>query len=200
MRMAVRRLGLVAAGLTPLIITSAGRAVILYGTPDRNGAPAPGSIAETPWNLQGQWGGFLGTPIAPNYFVTAVHVGGNSSVPFVFGGSLYSVDASYGTDGGFAIPGSDLRIWKVNETFPAFAPLYGTSTNNVSETNKHMVVVGRGTQRGNEVTVNNTEKGWEWGAADFAQSWGENTVSSIISGNAQQGDFVAFDFTAGAAN
>src|SRR5215216_3787420 len=106
MAMAVRRLGFLAAGLTPLIITAVGHAVILYGTPDRNGTPAPGSIAETPWSLQGQWGGFLGTPIAPNYFITAAHIGGSSAPPFVFRGSLYSIDASYGTDGGFAIPGS----------------------------------------------------------------------------------------------
>src|SRR5882762_5456286 len=127
MAIAVRRLGCVAACLTPLILSAAGHAVILYATADRNGTPAPGSIAETPWNLQGQWGGFLGTPIAPNYFITAVHVGGDSGSPFVFRGSNYTIDASFGTDGGQAIAGSDLRIWKVNETFPAFAPLYGTS-------------------------------------------------------------------------
>src|SRR6267142_5254559 len=199
MAIAVRRLGCLAACLTPLIITSAGHAVILYATADRNGAPAPGSIAEIPWNLQGQWGAFLGTPIAPNYFITAVHVGGDSSSIFNFRGSNYTIDASFGTNGGAAIPGSDLRIWKVNETFPAFAPLYGTSSSTI-ETNKHMLVVGRGTQRGDEVSVNGTLKGWQWGTTDLVQSWGENTVSGIVSGNAEQGDFVAFDFTAGAAN
>jgi len=116
-----------------------------------------------------------------------------------FRGSTYTIDPSFGTNGGAAIPGSDLRIWKVNETFPAFAPLYGTSSSTI-ETNKHMLVIGRGTQRGDEVSVNGTLKGWQWGATDLVQSWGENTVSGIVSGNAEQGDFVAFDFTAGAAN
>ncbi|HEV8379868.1 MAG TPA: hypothetical protein VGP99_13540, partial [Tepidisphaeraceae bacterium] len=200
MPIAVRRLGFLAAGLTPLIITTAGHAVILYATADRNGAPAPGSIAEVPWILQGQFGGaFLGTPIAPNYFITASHIGGDSTVPFVFRGSTYTIDPSYGTGGGFSIPGSDLHIWKVNETFPAFAPLYGTSAT-PSETNKHLVVLGRGTQRGTEVTVGGQLKGWEWGTADFMQSWGENTVSAIVNGNADQGDFVGFDFNAGVAN
>src|SRR5436190_9899459 len=204
MAIAVRRLGYWAASLTPLIISTAGHAVILYATADRNGVPAPGSIAETPWNLQGQWGGFLGTPIAPNYFITAVHVGGDSASTFAFRGTNYTIDPSFGTDGGQAIAGSDLRIWKVNETFPTFAPLYGTSfavssTNN--ETGKHMVVLGRGTQRGDEVrTSDGTLRGWQWGAADFVQSWGENTVSQVVSGNAQQGDFVAFNFDAGVAN
>ncbi|HEV8290927.1 MAG TPA: hypothetical protein VGP94_03355, partial [Tepidisphaeraceae bacterium] len=107
MPIAVRRLGFLAAGLTPLIITTAGHAVILYATADRNGTPAPGSIAEIPWSLQGSFGGaFLGTPIAANYFITAVHIGGNATVPFEFRGSTYTIDASYGTGGGFAIPGS----------------------------------------------------------------------------------------------
>src|SRR3954462_3709547 len=104
MGFAARRLALIAAGLTPSLITTAGHAVILYATPDRNGTPAPGSIAEVPWSLQGQWGGVLGTPIAPNYFIAATHVGGNSVSPFIFRGGTYTIDASYGTDGGFAIP------------------------------------------------------------------------------------------------
>ena len=204
MAFAVRRLARLAASLTPLIITTAGHAVILYATADRNGIPAPGSIAETPWNLQGQWGAFLGTPIAPNYFVTAVHVAGDSASPFTFRGTNYTIDASFGTDGGQAIAGSDLRIWKVNETFPAFAPLYGTSFNISStnnETGKHLVVLGRGTQRGDEVrTGDGTLKGWQWGTVDLVQSWGENTVSQITTGTAQQGDFVTFTFDAGVAN
>src|SRR4051794_29196342 len=199
MALPVRRLGALAACLTPLIITSAGHAVILYATPDRNGAPALGSIAETPWSLQGQWGQFLGTPIAPNYFLTANHVSGDPGSLFSFHGLNYSIDASYGNSGGFQIPGSDLRIWKVNETFPTFAPLYGTSTT-ASEVTKHMVVLGRGTQRGAEVRVNGTLKGWEWGPADFAQSWGENTISAIVNGGSAQGEFITFDFTAGAVN
>src|SRR5687767_9450 len=99
MPIAVRRLVCLAACLTPLIFTSAGHAVILYATADRNGVPAPGSIAEVPWNLQGQWGGFLGTPIAPNYFMTATHVGGDPGSLFSFRGTNYSIDASYGTNG-----------------------------------------------------------------------------------------------------
>ena len=196
MRIAARRLCLLAAGLTPLLITTAGHAVILYATADRNVAPVTGTIAETPWSLEGQWGGFLGTPIAPNYFLAAAHVGGDSTGPFVFRGSLYTIDASYGTNGGLPISGSDLRIWKVNETFPAYAPLYGTS-NAVSEVNKPMVVIGRGTQRGAEVTLNGVLKGWQWGDADFVQSWGQNTITGIVNGNSQQGEFISYEFNAG---
>ena len=66
MGIAARRLGFLAAGITPLLLATAGHAVILYATPDRNGTPTPGSVAETPWSLQGQWGPFMGTPIAPS--------------------------------------------------------------------------------------------------------------------------------------
>src|SRR3954468_22858459 len=139
MGIAARRLALIAAGLTPSLITTAGHAVILYATPDRNGTPAPGSIAEVPWSLEGQWGPFMGTPIAPSYFITAAHVGFDPATNFTFRGTTYTIDTNYGTSGAFNIAGSDLRIWKVNGTFPTYAPLYGTS-NTTSEMNKTMVV------------------------------------------------------------
>src|SRR5690606_20786948 len=46
-------------------------------------------------------------------------------------------------------PTSDLRIWKVEGVFPAYAELY---TNN-DELGKSLVVFGRGTQSGEEIYV-----------------------------------------------
>ena len=43
-------------------------------------------------------------------------------------------------------------------------------------------------------------KGWQWGDVDLVQSWGENTITGIVPGNAQQGDLVGFDFNSGVAN
>ena len=132
MQTAARRLGLLAACFSPLILTAAGQAVILYSTATRNGTPAPDSVAAIPWSLQGQYGQFLGTPIAPNYFMTAIHIGGDTGSPFIFRGINYSIDPTFGGGTGHSdIAGSDLRIWKINETFPAYAPLYGTA-NDVS--------------------------------------------------------------------
>jgi hypothetical protein len=53
---------------------------------------------------------------------------------------------------------------------------------------KHLLVIGRGTQRGEPLRLTNangvTLKGWYWGFADAVQRWGENRVESIVDGNA----------------
>src|SRR5687767_464245 len=126
MRLSLRRLGLLAACFTPLIITPAGEAVILYSSDVRNTSAPAGSIAEGPWSLTGSWGSFMGTPIGPNYFITAHHTAGHSGAQFLFRGGTYTIDTSFGASGQ-QIPGSDLLIWRTNETFPTFVPLYGTS-------------------------------------------------------------------------
>ena len=60
---------------------------------------------------EGTWGGFLGTPIAPKYFMTAEHVGGAIGQTFVFHGVPYTTTAMYDD------PDSDLRIWRICGAF-----------------------------------------------------------------------------------
>ncbi len=121
------------------------RAVILFGSgdPTYNTTPPTGALQDSGWQYEGQWVGFLGTPIAPQYFVAAKHVGGSVGDVIVFNGVSYATTA-YWDDAS-----TDLRIWKVNGTFPYYAPLY--TTNN--EQGKTQVVIGRGTQRGAPVEM-----------------------------------------------
>src|SRR4051812_9505377 len=97
------------------------RAVILYEKQERNTSPPTGALANAGWQYEGGWGLFLGTPIAPHYFITAEHVGGFVGLPFLSQGNTYNTTAFYDT------PNADLRIWKVAETFPTYAPLYNTA-------------------------------------------------------------------------
>lgn len=117
--------------------------VILWSTgdPTYNTTEPTGALAGSGWQYEGHWGSFLGTPIAPRYFVTAKHVGGAVGDMFTYQGISYTTVAYYDD------PGSDLRIWKVNGLFPAFAPLYTAS----DELGKSLVVIGRGTQRGEPI-------------------------------------------------
>ncbi|MGA2498185.1 MAG: PEP-CTERM sorting domain-containing protein [Tepidisphaeraceae bacterium] len=164
------------------------------GTAIRNTTPpAPGSVADAAWQLEGQWGSFLGTPIAPGYFITAAHIGGSSAQVFQFQGSSYSIDATYGTGGVYSIPGTDLNVWKINGAFNTFAELY-TAQNEVS---RHLVVIGRGTAPGAPVMVNGQLRGWLWGAADAQQSWGENDVTDIVN-DPSTGDLLHYEFNDGA--
>jgi len=111
------------------------------GDPDRNTTPPTGALEGSGWQYQGFWGGVLATPIAPQYFVAAKHVGGSVGGTFVFDGVPYRTVA-YWDD-----PNSDLRIWQVDGGFSRWAPLYSGS----DEIGKLLVVLGRGTQRGEEV-------------------------------------------------
>jgi hypothetical protein len=152
-------------------------AVILYGTgdPTVNTSAPTGPLLDSGWQYEGQFSAFLGTPIAPNYFITAAHLGGASLVgntPFVYQGTTYTTTAAY-TD-----PNTDLCIYQVSGVFPSYAPLY---TNPGGEVGQGLVVFGRGTQRGNPVTLPNGQVGgWYWGAGDSVQRWGQNTVNSIV--------------------
>jgi hypothetical protein len=152
---------------------STARAVILLGTgdPNANTTPPAGALAGSGWQYQGAFGGFLGTPIAPQFFVTAQHIAG-ASPTFNYNGTDYNLVQLYND------PFSDLSIWQIAGTFPSFAPLY----TGLNETGQPLVVFGRGTQRGGEVFRDGQLRGWFWGGGDGATRWGQNVVTSIVNG------------------
>ncbi len=171
-----------------LLVTPAARAVILFGSgdPAYNTTPPTGALAGSGWQYEGQWGGFLGTAIAPHYFLAAQHIGGSVGASFTFNGSNYTTTA-YWDD-----PENDLRLWQVSGTLPTYAPLYSLS----DEQGKTLVVIGRGTQRGAPVTVTWTQPsktnllaGWQDGPADGVMRWGLNQVSDT------DGSFLVVAFT-----
>ena len=143
-------------------------AIILLrtGDPAANTTAPTGTLAGSGWDYEGIFGGFLGTAIAPHFFITAQHVGVQSNT-FFYRGLNYTITQS------FPDPNSDLQIFKVAETFPAYAPLYSRS----DEIGHHLVVFGRGTQRGAGVFSDGSLRGWFWGASDSVVRWGENEVA-----------------------
>ena len=151
-------------------------AVILYGTgdPTANTSAPTGTLAGSGWQYEGQFGAFLGTAIASNYFVTAKHIGGSVGQTFTFN------ETNYTTTGAFPDPSSDLQIWQIAGTFPIYAPIYSNAPG--SELNLGLVVFGRGTQRGDPVYVGADMHlgGWLWGTFDSIQRWGTNSVSAIV--------------------
>jgi hypothetical protein len=152
-------------------------AIIFYSTadPSYNSTAPSGALTNSGWQYEGTWGGFLGTAIAPKYFITAEHVGGSVGDPIVFRGVAYRTTAVHDD------PDSDLRIWRICGAFPDYAQIY-TNTNEVGQS---CVVIGRGTQRGAAVTtfLGVKTNGWRWGSPDGVIRWGQNTVSGLIDGN-----------------
>ena len=139
------------------------------GDPSYNTNAPSGTLTNSGWQYEGQWYIWLGTPIAPTFFLTAHHVNGNVGDPLILNGFSYKTVAFYDD------PDSDLRIWKVAQTFPYYAPLY-TNSNEVGKT---LVVIGRGTDRGPAVVVGGVTNGWQWGSDNNIERWGENTVSGV---------------------
>ncbi len=128
-----------------------------------------GTLAGSGWQYQGFWGSFAGTPIAHHFFITARHVGGAVGDKFIFQGRAFTAAEA------FDDPNSDLRIWRICETFPSFAPLHEET----NELGKAVIVFGRGTQRGDPVFAGDDLRGWKWGGSDGRLRWGENRISQI---------------------
>ncbi len=163
-----RSIWLIAAAI--LLGVTQADAVILYrtGDPTANTTAPTGALANSGWQYEGTFGDYLGTAIAPHFFITAQHIG-TASDTFVFHGANYTIVRSYDDSA------TDLRLYEVAETLPTYAPLYSGN----SEVGLHMVVIGRGKQRGAQVMVNGQLRGWQWGSSDHVQRWGENTVAAI---------------------
>ena len=123
-------------------------ALMTLQSANRNLTPPPAPMLPA-WNLQGQFGLFNATPIGPEHFVAAKHIGGATGLTFTYSGVNY-ITSSF-TD----VAGTDLRVWKIDtlsgtRTFPTWAPVWNPSVDG-SEVNKPLVVFGRGTQRGEAV-------------------------------------------------
>lgn len=185
MHVAVKKFG---ALLGILFVTALEmRAVILLdtGDPSANTTAPAGPLVNSGWQFQGDWGAYLGTPIAPHFFLSATHIG-QAGTNFVFQGSTYTLVRSFGQTN------SDLLIWQVNETFPSFAPLYTKP----DEIGKHLVVIGRGTQRGGEFSLSGVLRGWGWGASDTVRRWGENDVADLVPYQGHDLIYATFDQSA----
>jgi hypothetical protein len=149
-------------------------AVVFWETADpTHNTTKPGD--NSGWQYEGKFIGFLGVPIGPFHFITANHIGGSNGDLFDFHGDFYTTVLSH------PVPGTDLRIWEVDHAkpFPTYAPL----SSGAADVGATAMVIGRGTQRGAEVSVAGAPKGWQWGPEDRVQRWGRNVVHSSVEGD-----------------
>src|SRR5262245_56744701 len=67
-------------------------AVILYRTDDpvANTTEPTGALMGSGWQYEGNFGAYLGTAIAPHFFITAKHLGQVSS-KFIYHGANYTI-------------------------------------------------------------------------------------------------------------
>lgn len=196
-----------------LVSGNVAEAVVFADTPDPlHNTTTPGD--NSGWQYEGDVG-FLGTPVAPYFYITAKHFGGSVGQVFNFHGDSYTTIGYYETlfrdldhelvtrhhttnapDGytdtlttGTA---TDLRIWEVDHAkpFPAFSPL----SSGVADMGATATVHGGGAERGDEVTVNSELKGWLWGGSNYRQRWGRNDVAGTVDGGADYGEVLFCNF------
>jgi hypothetical protein len=165
-------------GLLPLLLVlglaAPARAILIYGDPNaatgRNLSAPTGSLANSGWQDVGHWQNGGGVAIAPNYFLTAAHLGGKVGDSFTLNGVKYAATAKT------QIAGTDLEVVKVDGILPNYATLY-TGTN---EAGQDLVTYGYGADRGSQVTLDNTLKGWNWGSTGAGvESWGTGTIQDV---------------------
>ena len=180
------RTRLIAIAATAALFASNAEAVILYrtGDPAANITAPDLAFPHDGWDYEGLFGGFLGTAVAPHFFITANHIGGQDSV-------LHFSNGDYHVIASFADPTSDLHIYQVSETFPFFAPLYSRT----DEVGQRIVDIGRGLQRGGEIYLNSSLRGWGYGASDNLERWGDNIIAGVYP-NGPENDLLYADFDA----
>ncbi len=140
----------------------------------------PGEI--TLWGQLGTLNGFYVTPVSARHVLAAKHIGGSVGDMITFGPGPNA--GAYVTTAFVDDPSADLRIWEISGALAAWVPLYAGT----SERNSTVTIFGKGGGPGPAVTVDPAGalgpppaelKGWEWGAADGAGSWGRNVVDRI---------------------
>jgi hypothetical protein len=183
--MHLRKSTLLLVGLiASTLVARSSSAILLYDKSYRNKSAPTGSYANSGWQFTGNWGSFLGVPIAKNYFIAASHVGGGVGQNFTLNGKNYKVTGVYND------PNSDLNVYKVSTNFSSWASLYTGST----EVGKTAMLFGRGTGKGAEVKVGSTRKGWKWGTADHLKSWGRNKIRTTVNGGSGLGSVLGMTF------
>lgn len=168
------------------------------GDPSFNTSAPTGLFEGGGWQYLGYYGGFLGTAIAPQYFITSQHFGLQGGVfvqdALFTGGATVNqtIDSTFNGGLGFwDIAGSDLRLFKIEGTFASYAELY--LGGGVGET---AVLTGRGGVRGDAV-VGVGIQGWQHTTPDGVARWGTNEISGTIGSGAGTYWVARFDGTGG---
>ena len=185
--------------LGAISLGSSSRALVLFGQGLNDASyntSATGTVAEPVFDRVGiltypssdpTGPTFTGMPIAPHYFITADHVRGRVGDVLMYQGSSYvmrELTRIGGSVGGQQVAATDLAVWRVDETFPSYTPLYTGS----DEIGKQVVFVGAGFIKGTVETRDGTPTGTPIGWMNNlnglgTRRWGTNLVDNTESGS-----------------
>lgn len=164
-----------------MLVATPTYAIIVYEDPGRlTTLPVLSGGVKPGWQYIGNYNGFGGVPIGPRAWVTATHVTA-ASMNFWYDNAGQTGFINY--QGTRVAVNGDLAVAVLNEgqpDFTAWAPVW-SGTNNILG-GQPVYMYGYGTPRGSATTG-----GWNWGAYNFAMSYGTNQLSALASvgGNIQ---------------
>ncbi|MCC5830644.1 MAG: PEP-CTERM sorting domain-containing protein [Phycisphaeraceae bacterium] len=153
--------------------SSQARAVVIYDPDGAFRLTGPTPNDNYFFDIQGNYGVGMATPIAPNYLLSVKHlnVPSNNVVTFL---SSSPNAGQYSVVQVIDHADSDLRLIKIDQPLAMWAdPYFGNG-----EVGKDVILTGRGTQVGDPVFLSGELRGWEWGTFDGVRSWGENTITA----------------------
>ena len=177
----LRHSSLHAIVVAAMFVARPAHAIIVYEDPGRLTAlPVLAGGVKPGWQYIGNFNGLGGVPIGPRAWVTATHVTA-ASMNFWYDNAGQTGFINY--QGTRVAVNGDLAVAVLNADqpdFTAWAPVW-SGTNNISA-GQPVYMYGYGTLRGSGTTG-----GWNWGANNFAMSYGTNQLSSLasVAGNIQ---------------
>ncbi len=164
-----------------ILFATPSHAIIVYEAPGRlTTMPVLSGGVKPGWQYIGNFNGFGGVPIGPRHWITATHVSA-ASMNFWYDNAGQTIAINY--QGTRVAVNGDLAVAELNvgqPDFAAWAPVW-SGTNNLL-LGQPVYMFGFGTLRGSGTTG-----GWNWGAYDFALSYGTNQLSGLatVVGNTQ---------------
>lgn len=164
-----------AAIAVAMLFATPSQAIIVHQDPGRlTTMPVLSGGVKPGWQYIGNYNGFGGVPIGPRHWITAAHVSA-SSMNFWYDNAGHTGFINYlGTR--VAVNG-DLAVAQLNVGQPDFttwAPVWSGTDNLLL--GQQVYMYGFGTLRGSGTTG-----GWDWGAYNFALSYGTNQLSGLSS-------------------
>lgn len=160
-------------------------AIIVFDEPGRQLEPPADAKMREGWNLHGAWQGATGVLVGRDWFLTVAHVGTHVGSFFDWNGHAYH------TTEVVAVPHSDLLLYRVDETFPAWIELWDADCGR--EISHSALLLGRGCARGLPIQMKNLPSpGWLWGESDGRLSWGTCDVKEIFQAGADLGELLVW--------
>ncbi len=161
--------------------------IIVFRGEGRNLQPPTDPAVKACWDAHGSWLGATGVAIAPQWFVSAFHLGAPVGRFFDLGGKSYEVVEAA------VIPQTDLSLFRIKGAFPNYVPLWDETCG--SELKKAALLFGRGCARGEPIMLpSGHQPGWLWGASDGKLSWGRNEITELFAAGTELGNLLVWSW------